>query len=70
MDCRGEVRRGECEQLALDRERSPWTRETYDSLFKGLTVVQSNVGKVVIDSMGTVQGEACTNNRKARLIYI
>lgn len=53
-----------------EKEASPWSRETFDQLFKGMVIEQSNIGKVTIDSLGTVQGEASINNRKAKLIYI
>lgn len=53
-----------------EKEASPWSRETFDQLFKGMVIEQSSIGKVTIDSLGTVQGEACINNRKAKLIYI
>lgn len=53
-----------------EKEATPWSRETFDTLFKGVVIEQSNIGKVTIDSVGTVQGEACINNRKAKLIYI
>lgn len=53
-----------------EKEASPWSRETFDTLFKGLVVEESSIGKVTIESLGTVQGEACINNRKAKLIYI
>lgn len=53
-----------------EKEASPWSRETFDQLFKGLVIEQSNVGKVTIECLGTVQGEASINNRKAKLIYI
>lgn len=53
-----------------EKEASPWSRETFDNLFKGLVIEQENIGKVTVESLGTVQGEACINNRKARLIYI
>lgn len=53
-----------------EKEASPWSRETFDVLFKGMIIEQSSIGKVTIDSLGTIQGEACINNRKAKLIYI
>lgn len=53
-----------------EKEASPWSRETFDHLFVGMVIEQSNIGKVTIESIGTVQGEACINNRKAKLIYI
>lgn len=53
-----------------EKEASPWSRETFDTLFKGLIIEQASIGKVTIDSLGTIQGEACINNRKAKLIYI
>lgn len=53
-----------------EKEASPWSRETFDQLFKGLIIEQENIGKASIECLGTVQGEACINNRKAKLIYI
>lgn len=53
-----------------EKEASPWSKETFDKLFKGMVIEQSNIGKAEIESLGTVQGEACISNRKARLIYI
>lgn len=53
-----------------EKEATPWSRETFDHLFKGLEIEQASIGKVTIDSIGTVQGEACISNRKAKLIYI
>lgn len=53
-----------------EKEASPWSRETFEQLFKGMVIEQSSIGKVTIDSLGTVQGEACINNRKAKLIYL
>lgn len=53
-----------------EKEASPWSRDSFETLFKGMIIEQSNIGKVTIDSIGTVQGEACVNNRKAKLIYI
>lgn len=53
-----------------EKEASPWSRETFEHLFKGMEIEQNNVGKATIESMGTIQGEASINNRKAKLIYI
>lgn len=53
-----------------EKEATPWSRETFELLFKGMEIEQSNIGKATIESLGTVQGEACINNRKAKLIYI
>lgn len=53
-----------------EKEASPWSRDTFEQLFKGMEIEQSSIGKVTIESLGTVQGEACINNRKAKLIYI
>lgn len=53
-----------------EKEASPWSKETFEQLFVGLVIEQSNIGKATIESLGAVQGEACINNRKAKLIYI
>lgn len=53
-----------------EKEASPWSKETFDQLFKGLVIEQESIGKATIECLGTVQGEACINNRKAKLIYI
>lgn len=53
-----------------EKEATPWSRDTFDSLFRGMIIEQGSIGKVTIESLGTVQGEACINNRKAKLIYI
>ena len=53
-----------------EKEASPWSRETFHKLFLGMVIEKPTVGKVTIDALGTVQGEACINNRKAKLIYI
>lgn len=53
-----------------EKEATPWSRETFEVLFKGLVVEQSDIGRATVDTLGTIQGEACINNRKAKLIYI
>lgn len=53
-----------------EKEASPWSRDTFETLFPGMVIEQESIGKVTIDSLGTIQGEACINNRKAKLIYL
>lgn len=53
-----------------EKEASPWSRDVFEVLFEGLVIEQASIGKVTVDRLGTIQGEACINNRKAKLIYI
>lgn len=53
----------------VEKEASPWSRETFDTVFVG-TIIENSSYTSKIDSLGTIQGEACINNRKAKLIYI
>lgn len=53
-----------------EKDASTWSREKFDTLFVGMKIEQPGLATVEIECLGTVQGEACINNRKAKLIYI
>ena len=52
-----------------EKEASPWSRETFETLFVDM-IIENDQMTSKIDSLGTIQGEACINNRKAKLIFI
>lgn len=52
-----------------EKEASPWSRETFDTLFINM-IIEDGSHTSKIESLGTIQGEACINNRKAKLIFI
>ena len=53
-----------------EKEATPWSKETLRNLFTNMVFEDQSVGKVTIDSLDEIKGEACINNRKAKLIYI
>lgn len=53
-----------------EKEATPWSKETITTLFKDMIIEDVKIGKVTIETVDQIKGEACINNRKAKLIYI
>lgn len=52
-----------------EKNADSWSKQKLKSMLEGLVIEDPKVGKVAVDKVDKVEGEARVNNRKAKLIF-